>query len=188
MEDNFTAAEVRDIIPDFFSALLNHTNVLCRPLSEMSPSGYDVSKFGRVGSSKVQSTYHNMPLTDSKDGTYRISRILRQGEHKVTVTVNRHYDWRPTAGGGYHYAFGDEYTVHVTVEDYELALPGGDENFYTYRFLTRRVKYDGTKSFRDFLVNDMADDFNNFGALILQDWEMKKAGMRKIIAALSKYK
>ena len=159
MQDQFTPTEVRDIIPDIFSALIAPTHALYRPFSEISPSGYDVTKFGRVGSSKVRTTYYNSaPPTNTKDGTIRVSRILRQGECKVTVTVHRDYKWKTVLSGGSHYyAFGDEYYVHVTVEDYELAMPGVDDTFYTYRFNTRKVKYDGTKSFRDFLVNDIVD-------------------------------
>ena len=191
MQDQFTPSEVRDIIPDIFSALISPTHALYRPFSEISPSGYDVSKFGRVSSSKVRTTYYNIaPPTNTKDGTTRVSRILRQGECKVTVTVHRDYGWKtvPSWSGGSYYAFGDEYSVHVTVEDYELAVPGVDESFYTYRFHTRKVKYDGTKSFRDFLVNDIADEFNNNGAQFLDEWEKRKNSMRKMMAALSKYK
>lgn len=185
MQDQFTTTEVRDIIPDIIKAVLDPTNVLYRPLMDISPVGYDVAKFGRVGSSKVHSSVKN--IINSKDDTYRISRSLAMGKRKATVSINRNYEYT-NINGNYGLQFFDKYHLSIQVVDYELALPYIGEEFYTFRFVTRKVKHDGSKSFRDFLVQDMTEEYNNCGNAILDDWNKRKGGMRNLLVGIDKYK
>ena len=188
MQDQFTANEVRDIIPDIMKAVLDPTHVLYRPLMDISPVGYDVAKFGRVGSSKVRRYYGGNNFTNSKDGTCRISRSLVMGKRKVTVSVNREYKYSNNINGKFGHQFYNEYHLSIQVVDYELALPYIGEDLYTFRFATRKVKHDGSKSFRDFLVHDLTEEYNNFGGTILDEWNKRKDGMRSLLVAIDKYK
>lgn len=187
MQDQFTATEVRDIIPDIMKAVLDPMHVLYRPLMDISPDGYDVTKFGRVGLSKVRSYYGANTILNSKDGTYRISRSLVMGKRKVILSINRECKYT-NINGKYGHRFYDEYRLNIRVSDHELALPYIGEEFYTFSFRTRKVKYDGSKSFRDFLVQDMTEDYNNFGASILDDWNKRKDEMRSLLVGIEKYK
>lgn len=187
MQDQFTATEVRDVIPDIMKAVLDQTHVLYRPLMDISPVGYDTSKFGRVGSSKVRRYYGGNVLVNSKDGTHRISRSLVMGKRKVTVSINRECKYSQI-NGKYGHQFYNEFVLNIQVNDYELALPYIGEEFYTFSFRTRKVKYDGSKSFRDFLVQDMTEEYNNFGGTILDGWNKKKDEMRSLLVGIDKYK
>lgn len=187
MQDQFTATEVRDIIPDVMKTVLDPTHVLYRPLMDISPVGYDVAKFGRVGSIKVRRYYGGNNLVNSKDGTCRISRSLVMGKRRATVSINREYRYT-NINGKYGHQFYNEYHLSIQVVDYELALPYIGEEFYTFRFVTRKVKHDGSKSFRDFLVQDMTEEYNNFGGTILDDWNKRKDGMRSLLVGIDKYK
>lgn len=187
MQDQFTATEVRDIIPDIMKAVLNPTHVLYRPLMDISPVGYDVTKFGRVNSNKVRRHYVSNLLLNSKDVAYRISRGLLMDKRKVVISINRECRY-VKINGTYGYQFYNEYALSIQVTDFELALPYVREEFYTFPFRTRYVKYDGSKSFRDFLVQDMTEEYNNFGATILDDWNKRKDAMRSLLVGIGKYK
>lgn len=188
MQDQFTAIEVRDIIPDIMKAVLDPTHVLYRPLMDISPIGYDVTKFGRVSSNKICRYYDGNTILNSKDGTRWISRNLVMGKCRVNLSINRECAYVYISGNKYGYKFNNEYALNIHVSDFELALPYIGEKFYTFSFRTRKVKYDGSKSFRDFLVQDMTEDYNNFGTSILDDWNKRKDEMRSLLVGIGKYK
>ncbi len=187
MTINFTATEVRDIIPDIMVAVLDPMHVLSRPLKEISPIGYDVQSFGRVGSSKARRYYGGNQLVNTTDGTYRVSRNLKAGQRRVSVNLIREYKYTGV-NGKYANVFYDEYRIVIQVADFELAHPLVNEQFYTFNFGTRKVKWDKSKSFRDFVLTDLVEEYNNFGAQLMDDWNKKKDEMRKILVGLDKYK
>lgn len=179
----FTVDFARDIIPEMFEVLIDPSNVLHRPLMQISPKGFN-GKFGRVSTNFHIDYWGLTRLVNSTDGLYSVARKIHEGSVSAKVRVDRQYSSKNN-----DIIFEDIYRVSIVVSDDSLNVPGVTARFGQFHFGTRNMKFDPSRnSFRDFFLKEVVDEFNNQGMIIMTEWNERCKELADFHDSLARFK
>lgn len=180
---DFTVDSARDIIPEMFEVLIDPSNVLHRPLMQISPKGFK-GKFGRVSTDFYRNHWSRPKLVNSTDGLYGVTRKIREGSVSAKVHIGRQYSSKNN-----DIIFEDVYHVSIMVSDASLHVPGVTARFGQFHFGTRRMKFDPSRnSFRDFFLKEVVDEFNNQGVATMAQWDKRCKELADFHDSLARFK
>ena len=182
---DFTVDSARDIIPEMFEVLIDPSNVLHRPLMQISPKGFK-GKFGRVSTDfyRNRNLWGRPKLVNSTDGLYSVARNIHEGSVSAKVRIDRQYSSKNN-----DIIFEDVYRVSIVVSDDSLNVPGVTARFGQFHFGTRNMKFDPSRnSFRDFFLKEVVDEFNNQGMIIMTEWNERCKELADFHDSLARFK